>query len=102
MASFTDPIRELKYPGKKKTYSSRHCRERREDIYAYRAQDKIGKPAGTSRIGLAESEMDFISPGNHPRCSIPQRRGKEYEWEGGCEDPRVDSKIAVAERVWLP
>lgn len=56
----------------------------------YRAQDDVGRPAGTSRIALAVSadglaferlpepvlfpDDDFMMP---------------YEWEGGCEDPRV-------------
>ena len=56
----------------------------------YRAEDTIGKFAGTSRLGLAESgdglhftrhpEPVFF-PGNDPQ--------KKYEWEGGCEDPRL-------------
>ncbi|SRR5579871_49618 len=56
----------------------------------YRAQDKEGSPGGTSRIGLAESmdgihftrhEQPVLFPGNDAE--------KKYEWEGGCEDPRV-------------
>lgn len=56
----------------------------------YRAEDTIGKYAGTSRIGLAESSdgLHFVRypepvffPGNDAQ--------KKYEWEGGCEDPRV-------------
>ena len=56
----------------------------------FRAEDAVGRSAGTSRIGFAVSEDgrrferrpepvvypadDFMMP---------------YEWEGGCEDPRV-------------
>lgn len=56
----------------------------------YRAQDRIGKPAGTSRIGLAWStdglhfktlSAPVLYPDNDPE--------KKYEWEGGCEDPRI-------------
>ncbi|HLX93892.1 MAG TPA: glycoside hydrolase family 130 protein [Puia sp.] len=56
----------------------------------YRAEDSVGTPAGTSRIGLAESddgehftrhEKPVLYPDNDPQ--------KKYEWEGGCEDPRV-------------
>jgi beta-1,2-mannosidase len=56
----------------------------------YRAQDRIGHPAGTSRIGLASStdglhftrsEAPVLYPNNDDQ--------KKYEWEGGCEDPRV-------------
>lgn len=59
-------------------------------ILLYRAEDKIGKFAGTSRIGLAWSMDGFhfkrlpapvLYPDNDP--------SKIYEWEGGCEDPRI-------------
>ena len=56
----------------------------------YRAEDKIGKYAGTSRIGLAFSTDGL----NFKRKRIPvfypdNDNQKKYEWEGGCEDPRV-------------
>ncbi|MFI5185505.1 MAG: glycoside hydrolase family 130 protein [Chitinophagales bacterium] len=56
----------------------------------YRAQDKTGKPAGTSRIGLAWSVdglhfKRFPSPVLYPDNDF----AKKYEWEGGCEDPRI-------------
>jgi predicted GH43/DUF377 family glycosyl hydrolase len=56
----------------------------------YRAEDSIGKYNGTSRIGLATSDDGFhftrmsepvLFPGNDSL--------KVYEWEGGCEDPRI-------------
>lgn len=56
----------------------------------FRAEDTIGKYAGTSRIGLAFSTdgLHFTAeaepvlyPGNDTH--------KKLEWEGGCEDPRV-------------
>lgn len=56
----------------------------------FRAEDKIGRYAGTSRIGLANSRdgIEFkkiptpvLYPDNDPM--------KTFEWEGGCEDPRV-------------
>jgi predicted GH43/DUF377 family glycosyl hydrolase len=56
----------------------------------YRAEDKVGRYAGTSRIGLAWSldglhftkyPVPVLYPGNDDQ--------KKYEWEGGCEDPRV-------------
>jgi predicted GH43/DUF377 family glycosyl hydrolase len=56
----------------------------------YRAEDTIGKYAGTSRIGLAESSdgLHFI---RHPKpVFFPDNDAqKKYEWEGGCEDPRL-------------
>ena len=58
----------------------------------YRAEDNsaVGIGKRTSRIGLAES-LDGISM---KRRSAPvmfpaEDNAKEYEWEGGCEDPRV-------------
>jgi predicted GH43/DUF377 family glycosyl hydrolase len=56
----------------------------------YRAQDSIGKSGGTSRIGLATSTDGF----HFTRTTLPvlypsNDAQKKYEWEGGCEDPRV-------------
>jgi predicted GH43/DUF377 family glycosyl hydrolase len=64
---------------------------RDEKIYLlYRAEDKIGKFAGTSRLGLAESDdgLHFI------KRSVPvfypdNDSLKIFEWEGGVEDPRI-------------
>ena len=56
----------------------------------YRAEDKIGKFAGTSRLGLA-----FSTDGLHftkrpePVFYPDQDSLKIFEWEGGVEDPRV-------------
>lgn len=56
----------------------------------FRAEDVVGKFAGTSRLGLAVStdglhfakrEDPVFYPDNDPL--------KTYEWEGGCEDPRI-------------
>lgn len=56
----------------------------------YRAEDKIGKFAGTSRIGLAWS-IDGLHFSKHPVPVLyPDNDSlKKYEWEGGCEDPRI-------------
>ena len=56
----------------------------------YRAEDTIGKYAGTSRIGLAESD-DGLHFTHHPEpVFFPDNDAqKKYEWEGGCEDPRI-------------
>lgn len=64
-----------------------------DSIYVlYRAEDKSGKGISerTSRIGLAASangfEMNRLSkPVLFPRNDDQ----KEFEWPGGCEDPRV-------------
>ena len=56
----------------------------------YRAQDSIGKPTGTSRIGLAAS-TDGIHFVRYPSPVLfPQNDAyKKWEWQGGCEDPRL-------------
>ena len=56
----------------------------------YRAQDKIGLPGGTSRIGLAVS-TDGIHFTRQPTPVLfpAEDAYKKYEWQGGCEDPRV-------------
>ena len=56
----------------------------------YRAEDVIGKFAGTSRIGLAYS-TDGLHFTKHPVPVLyPDNDSlKKYEWEGGCEDPRL-------------
>ena len=56
----------------------------------YRAEDTVGKYAGTSRIGLAESTDGFHFTRNSLPVLYPDNDAfKKYEWEGGCEDPRV-------------
>jgi predicted GH43/DUF377 family glycosyl hydrolase len=56
----------------------------------YRAEDTVGKSAGTSRIGLAWSTdgMHF-NKNQHPVLFPDSDPQLEWEWDGGCEDPRV-------------
>lgn len=56
----------------------------------YRAQDTVGKPGGTSRIGFAWSTdgMHFTRMAS-PVLYPDNDAYKQYEWEGGCEDPRI-------------
>jgi predicted GH43/DUF377 family glycosyl hydrolase len=56
----------------------------------YRAEDTIGKHAGTSRLGLAISTdgLHFIRR-KEPILFPDEDYMKGYEWEGGIEDPRV-------------
>ncbi len=64
---------------------------RGDKIYLlYRAEDSIGKFNGTSRIGIAES-LDGKTFIKHPHPVLYPDNDfmKAYEWEGGCEDPRV-------------
>lgn len=56
----------------------------------FRAEDTIGKHAGTSRIGLAVSDDGFhFSKRDHPVLYPENDSLKVYEWEGGIEDPRL-------------
>ena len=55
-----------------------------------RAEDDVGRYAGTSRIGLATSAdgLTFeLEP--HPVIAPGDDRWQAWEWPGGCEDPRV-------------
>lgn len=56
----------------------------------FRAEDRIGRFAGTSRIGLAWS-LDGIRFTAHPQPVLypAEDSFNKLEWEGGCEDPRV-------------
>jgi len=56
----------------------------------YRAEDVVGEFLGTSRIGLATSEdgINFIRE-TEPIFYPDNDAVKSYEWEGGCEDPRI-------------
>jgi predicted GH43/DUF377 family glycosyl hydrolase len=56
----------------------------------YRAEDVIGKYAGTSRLGLAVSSDGLHFEKMKEPVFYPDNDSlKIYEWEGGVEDPRV-------------
>ncbi len=56
----------------------------------YRAEDCVGKNAGTSRIGLAESSDGRLFERHLRPVLYPARDAFEtMEWDGGCEDPRI-------------
>jgi predicted GH43/DUF377 family glycosyl hydrolase len=56
----------------------------------FRAEDTIGKYAGTSRIGLAVSDDGLHFTKMEEPVLFPQEDSmKVYEWEGGIEDPRI-------------
>jgi predicted GH43/DUF377 family glycosyl hydrolase len=89
--TFRDPIRKTLVPWELKDVFNPAVVVRDGKIYMlYRAQDKIGLPAGTSRIGLAESTDGFHFVRHPAPVLYPDNDAeKKYEWEGGCEDPRV-------------
>lgn len=88
---FTDPVRKAPVGWEEKDVFNPAAVVRNGKVYLlYRAQDSIGQPAGTSRIGLASSSdgLHFTkmkTPVLHPANDAY----KKYEWEGGCEDPRI-------------
>ncbi len=56
----------------------------------YRAEDTVGKHNGTSRLGLAVSTDGLHFQRRPEPVFYPENDSlKKYEWEGGCEDPRV-------------
>ena len=73
----------------------------------YRAEDNSATGIGkrTSRIGLAESEDGIHMKRRKTPVVYPDKDNmKEYEWEGGCEDPRVtmteDGLYVMAYTSW--
>lgn len=91
MLSFSDPVSKKNLRWEEKDVFNPAVAVKDGKIFLlYRAQDRIGKPDGTSRIGLAES-TDGIHFTRHPSPVLyPDNDGfKKYEWPGGCEDPRV-------------
>ena len=73
----------------------------------YRAEDNSATGIGkrTSRIGLAESEDGIHMKRRKTPVMYPDKDNmKEYEWKGGCEDPRVtmteDGLYVMAYTSW--
>jgi len=89
--TFVDPITNKKTGWGAKNVFNPAIAVRNDTVFMlYRAQDSIGKPTGTSRIGLAAS-TDAIHFTRYPTPVLyPQNDAyKKWEWQGGCEDPRV-------------
>ncbi|HTF19821.1 MAG TPA: glycoside hydrolase family 130 protein, partial [Chryseolinea sp.] len=56
----------------------------------FRAEDTIGKYAGTSRLGLATSDDGLHFTRLPAPVFFPDNDSlKRFEWEGGVEDPRI-------------
>lgn len=88
---FTCPVLRQKVKWAEKDVFNPAAIVRQDTLFLlFRAEDKIGKYAGTSRIGLAWSTdglhfTSFPEPVLYPA----EDASKKWEWEGGCEDPRV-------------
>jgi beta-1,2-mannosidase len=89
--SFLDPMTGKAVAWESKNVFNPAIVVRRDTVFMlYRAQDSIGKPGGTSRIGLAYS-TDGLHFTKTPRpVFYPEHDAYQaYEWQGGVEDPRI-------------
>jgi beta-1,2-mannosidase len=88
---FTCPILKQEVKWEEKDVFNPTAVVRNGAIYLlYRAEDKIGKYGGTSRIGLAMgSDGVHFSRMSEPIFFPAEDFMKIYEWEGGMEDPRI-------------
>ncbi|HQR93135.1 MAG: glycosidase [Bacteroidetes bacterium 24-39-8] len=88
---FLDPMTNKEVAWESKNVFNPAIVVRRDTLFMlYRAQDSIGKPGGTSRIGLAYSKdgLHFTKTPNPVFYPAPDGYEK-YEWQGGVEDPRI-------------
>jgi predicted GH43/DUF377 family glycosyl hydrolase len=90
-STFIDPIRKTAVAWEAKDVFNPAIVVRHDTVFMlYRAQDSIGKPGGTSRIGLASSTDGLHFTRMQQPVFYPDNDAhKKYEWEGGCEDPRI-------------
>lgn len=88
---FLDPVWNKKVAWEEKDVFNPAIVVKDNKVYMlYRAQDKIGLPGGTSRIGLAASTDGLHFTRNTEPVFFPDNDAfKKYEWQGGCEDPRI-------------
>lgn len=89
--SFADPIWKKQVAWEEKDVFNPAIVVKDSKVYMlYRAQDKLGLPGGTSRIGLAVSGDGLHFTRNTNPVLYPDNDAwKQYEWQGGCEDPRI-------------
>ncbi len=88
---FTCPIRQESVKWAQKDVFNPAAVVRNDSIYMiFRAEDIVGKHAGTSRLGLAVSADGFHFTKMPEPVFYPDNDAmKIYEWEGGVEDPRI-------------
>ncbi len=88
---FYCPIRQTKVQWEEKDVFNPAAVTKGDTVFLlYRAEDSVGKYNGTSRIGLAYS-LDGLRFTRMPEPVLfpDEDDQKKYEWEGGCEDPRI-------------
>jgi predicted GH43/DUF377 family glycosyl hydrolase len=90
-STFFCPVRQEEVGWEEKDVFNPACAVKGDTLFLlYRAEDNVGKYNGTSRIGLAysldgyhfERETTPVLYPDHDEYAV-------YEWEGGCEDPRL-------------
>lgn len=91
MLVFKDPIwkKEVRW-AKKDVFNPATVVKGDTMMLIFRAEDTVGRHAGVSRIGLAWS-LDGLkfTPFEEPVFFPGPDAFQQWEWEGGCEDPRV-------------
>jgi len=92
-SSFVDPMSNKKVAWEANDVFNPAATTKDNKIYVlYRAEDKSGIAIGTrtSRLGLAESSDGITMKRRPTPVMYPGNDSqKEFEWPGGCEDPRV-------------
>lgn len=90
-STFTCPILKQEVKWDEKDVFNPAAVVRDNKVYmVFRAEDKIGKYAGTSRLGLAISDDGLHFTKRATPIFYPDNDSlKVYEWEGGAEDPRI-------------
>ena len=88
---FIDPIWNKQVKWEEKDVFNPAAVVRNDTLFlVYRAEDKVGKHAGVSRLGLAWSTDGTTFTKRPEPVFFPNNDAqKKFEWEGGCEDPRI-------------
>jgi predicted GH43/DUF377 family glycosyl hydrolase len=88
---FICPVRKTKLKWENKDVFNPAAIAVNDTVYLlYRAEDTIGKHAGTSRIGIAVSTDGLHFKRDQEPVLYPDNDEQNtFEWEGGCEDPRI-------------
>ncbi len=91
---FTDPIWKKQVAWESKDVFNPAIIVKNDTVFMlYRAQDSIGKPGGTSRIGMAVSTDGLHFTRKPLPVLYPANDSfKNLEWQGGCEDPRITQR----------
>ena len=92
-SSFIDPMTNKKIAWEANDVFNPAATVKNNKVYVlYRAEDCSGKGIGerTSRLGIAESSDGIHMKRNNKPVFYPaDDNQKEFEWTGGCEDPRI-------------